>query len=818
MISRRLALVSAGVCMLAAAPQAAILTVDAREQPAPPETGYLHMGSSTAPDGHTLTVNNRYLMLDSVPWLPVMGEFHFARVPRAYWEEELSKMRSAGVDIVSTYVFWNFHERTSGRFDWTGDLDLRAFVTLCAKLGLKVFVRPGPWVHSESRFGGLPDWVVGAMPTRQSDPEFLHYVALWYDQVGAQLKGLLWKDGGPVIGIQVSNEYAARGPERGAQYILDLKRLAVAAGLDVPLYTVTGWDNAVVPPNEVIPVEGGYADEPWGLSTAVNPPSEVYAFRFQSRVRGTFDAASPAPPSDADRLAAHVPFFGAEFGGGVPTMYRRRPIMQPADAAAMLPVQLGSGANLYGYYMFHGGQISPTHDEMEETTAIGAYNDLPLIDYDFQAPLGAYGQQHPVMGALRPFHFFLNAFGDRLAPMAVHQPEVISKGQEDLVTPRFSVRSLGNSGFLFFNNHVRQHAMAEQKDVRFAVDLPGETVTFPSAPITIPSDAYFIWPIGMDLSGARLAWATAQPVTEIEAAGGPVYAFVAQDGIPAEFAFDQAGVTRVTSSSGKVAHGGGRYVVTGVAPGTGATIDVRLRSGKTMRVLVLTEAEGAELTLPQLEGSRHLMLTGAQAFTDGETLTLLSTGEPGIHLAVYPPLSHAPTADLTMTAEGSDGVFQVFGATATPRALSVAVTRLRDAEPVPPLLLGAPRNTAHEPAPETFGRSAAWTLSVNGSVDDRHDAFLRIYARGDVARLFSGVAMLDDQFLNGSVWEIGLRYVAGVLGTPMTLTVLPLRKDAPIYLDQGVERMVQGRDQLAQVDSVTVVPQYRLDIAAGPSR
>ena len=818
MIPLRLALVLAGVCLLAAAPPATILTVDAREQPAPPEAGWLRTGTATAPGGHSLAVNSRYVLRDSVPWLPVMGEFHFARVPRAYWEEELSKMKAAGVDIVSTYVFWNFHERTPGRFDWSGDLDLRAFVSLCAKLGLAVFVRPGPWVHSESRFGGLPDWVVHAMPTRLSDPEFLHYVGLWYDQVGAQLRGLLWKDGGPVIGLQLANEYAARGPRRGEQYILDLKRLALAARIDVPLYTVTGWDNAVVPPHEVIPVEGGYADEPWGLSTAENPPSEVYAFRFQSRVRGTFDAAAPAPPSDADRLADHVPFFGAEFGGGVPTMYRRRPIMQPADVAAMLPVQLGSGANLYGYYMFHGGQLSPTHDEVQENTAIGGYNDLPMINYDFQAPLGAYGQEHPVMGALRPIHFFLNAFGSRLAPMAVHRPAAISRGQEDLVTPRWSVRSQGNSGFLFLNNHVRQHAMAAQKDVRFAVQLPGGTVTFPTAPVTIPTGAHFIWPIGMDLSGARLAWATAQPVTEIEAGSTPVYVFMAQDGIPAEFAFDQAGVSRVAASSGRVAREGGRWIVTGVTPGTGTALDVRLSSGKMVRALVLTEAQAAGLTLPRLEGSRHLLLTSAQAFTDGDTLTLLSTGDPDIRFAVYPPLAHAPAADLTVTEKRPDGVFQVFDATAPARTISATVTPLRDAEPVPPLVLGPPRNTAHEPTPEVFGRSAAWTLAVSGSVDDRHDAFLRIRARGDVARLFSGVTMLDDQFLNGTVWEIGLKYVASALNAPLTLTVLPLRKDAPIYLDQGVDRMVEGQDQLARVDSVTVVPQYRLAIAVGPSR
>ncbi|HKI95456.1 MAG TPA: beta-galactosidase [Gemmatimonadales bacterium] len=818
MLPRSVPLALLALCLTAAQQPTTLLTVDARTQPAPPETGWLHMGTATAPDGRTLDVNSRYLVLNGKPWLPIMGEFHFARVPHRFWKEELSKMKSAGVEIVSTYVFWNFTEKTPGDFNWTGDRDLRAFVTLCKQLGLYVFIRPGPWVHSEDRFGGLPDWVVHAMPTRQSDPEFLKYVGRWYDQVGQQVTGLLWKDGGPVIGVQVSNEYSARGPERGEQYILDLKRLAIAAGMDVPMYTVTGWDNAVVPAHEVIPLEGGYADEPWGLSTTKNPPSEVYAFRFQSRVRGTFDASKPAPLSDADRLAPHVPFFGAEFGGGVPTMYRRRPIIRPDDVAAMLPVQIGSGANVYGYYMFHGGQISPSHGEMEEKTAIGGYNDLPMIDYDFQAPLGAYGQQHAVMGNLRPYHFFVNAFGGRLAPMTVHQPSTISKGQEDLVTPRFSVRSLGNSGFLFMNNHVRQYTMAEQKDVRFEVRLPNETLTFPSAPITIPTDAYFIWPINMDLSGATLAYATAQPVTEIDASGTPTYVFMAQNGIAPEFAISQTGVARVTTRGGKVSRSGGRYVVKGMTPGTNATLDVRLRSGKSVRVLVLTEAQAGNLTLPTLDGSTHLLLSSAQAFTDGSTLTLLSTGDPDIRLAVYPALSKAPSANLTMTEGKQDGVFQTWSAHAAPRTLSVTVTPLREAGRVPPLELGPPQNTAHEPMPEVFGRSAAWKLTLTGAVTDSQDAFLRIYARGDVARLFSGVTMLDDQFLNGNVWEVGLRYVQSALDDPLTLTVLPLRKDAPIYLDKGVDAMVEGQDQLAKVDSVTVVPQYRLDVSTGRSR
>ena len=370
------ALVCAGVGFEARA--ATTLAVDAREQSPAPETGYLHMGTGVGPGG-AIGVNSRYLTLDGKPWLPVMGEFHFTRVHNQDWEEELLKMKAVGVSIVSTYIFWNHHELTEGRFDWTGDRDLRRFVTLSGKLGLKVFIRPGPWVHSESRFGGIPDWVVRAVPARSNDPTYLRYVARYWDQIAAQTKGLLWKDGGPIIGMQLENEYNITGPGQGREHIAELKRMAVAAGFDLPLYTVTGWDNTVYPMQEVTPVFGGYADEPWGLTTDKSPPAETYVFRFDTRARGNLGAeTSNDTPGDAIVSAPHTPFLGAEFGGGVPTMYRRRPIMAPDDTAAMLPVELGSGVNLYGYYMFHGGRNSPDHDALEENTSIGAYNDLPI--------------------------------------------------------------------------------------------------------------------------------------------------------------------------------------------------------------------------------------------------------------------------------------------------------------------------------------------------------------------------------------------------------------------------------------------------------
>ena len=816
---KRLCIAVLALAVLAATPSAratTVLAVDAREQPPAPETGYLHFGSGLSPGGHAIGINSQYLTLDGKPWLPVMGEFHFTRVPEEYWREELLKMRSAGVNIVSTYIFWNHHERTEGHFLWSENRDLRRFVTLCADLGLKVFIRPGPWVHSEARFGGIPDWVVQAMPTRASDPTYLHYVSRYWTEIAAQLKGLLWKNGGPIIGMQIENEFNQTGPGQGAGHIADLKKLALGAGLDVPLYTVTGWDNTIYPEHEVTPVQGGYADEPWGTTAVQSPPSEVYTFRFLSRVHGV--KVAPVPMSQADSDTAHTPFLGAEFGGGVPTMYRRRPIMQPDDTAAMLPVQLGSGVNLYGYYMFHGGQNSPDHDSLEENTSIGAYNDLPIIDYDFQAPLGAYGQQHEVLTKIRPFHYFLQAFGSDLAAMSVHRPDVVSKGLDDLVTPRFSVRSLGDAGFLFVNNHVRQYRMAAQTGVQFSVEFPHATVAIPGHAIDVPPDAYFIWPINLNLSGATLVYATAQPVTRIDDGAVPAYVFRAQDGIVPEFAFDEKSVSAVTSSAGTVNHDGAarRYLVSGLRAGTNAFIDVKTFSGGSLRLLVLTQSQAERLTLPVLEGRPHLLLTDAQTFSDSNGADLLSTGNSRFRFAVFPHLSRTPSVNLALKAVRPDGLFQQFEARAPKRTMSVSLKKLRDAQPVPALTLGFPANTPHEPVPETFGKSAAWSISVRGaSPMQTEDAFLRIRARGDVARLFAGATMMDDHFLDGSVWEIGLNRYSKEIAGPLVLTVLPLRNDAPIYLDGGVAAMTGGQDQIADVLDVSAVPQYRLHIHTG---
>lgn len=787
---------------------ATILKVDATAQPPAPETGYLHMGTSVSPKGVKLDVNSRYMTVDGKPWLPVAGEFHFSRFDHRYWNEELAKMKSSGVDIVSTYLFWNHHEAKEGHFDWTGDRDLRQFVTLANKNGLKVLLRIGPWSHGESRFGGLPDWVVRSTRIRSNDPAYMRYVARYYDQIGKQVKGLLWKDGGPVIAVQLENEYYARGEGEGPAHIAELKKLALAAGLDVPLYTVTGFhDSDDFPPHEVVPMQGGYSDQPWGYGTTKLAPSENYRFRL-----GEFWSASLGAQTrlrsggDNTDTVRHVPFFSAEFGGGAPDMYRRRPALSGDDTAAMLPVELGSGINWYGYYMFHGGQQSPDHDaDLQESTASGYPNDLPLIDYDYQAPLGAYGQARDSLNKVRPVHYFLNAFGAGLAPMQPHAPDNAPTKNDDFTTPRFAVRTLGDSGYLFLNNHIHQYAMAAQTDIQFQVKLPSETLTFPSRPVTV-ADNYFIWPINMDLGAAKLAWATAQPVTRL----GNVTILRAVKDIPVELAFD--GASAVAAASGTVQKNGTRMILTDLKPGSDAMVTVTGAGGATIRLLVLSADQGEHAFLANLEGQKRLLLTQSEFYVQDGKINLLSDGSPQFAFSVFPHLAKAPAGSLKVAADGQDGVFQHFAASAPARDIAVKITQTRKAGPMPAPLLTGTRNTVVIPKPETFALSAAWSLELpKDPVAKLNDVFLEIRARGDVGRLFADGWLMDDHFFSGRTWEVGLKRFTGRLNQPLTLTVLPLRKDTPIYLDDGVAAMVTG-DQTAELLDVKAVPQYRLTL------
>ena len=232
---------------------------------APKETTLLAMGGTDS-RGNLWQVDNRSFLKNGKRFLPVMGEFHFSRYEPEDWEEELLKMRAGGVDIAATYVFWIHHEERQGEWDFTGCRDLRRFLEICRRIDMPVWLRIGPWAHGECRNGGFPDWVVSdpERKARTNDPAYLELVKAFYNKVGEQAAGMTAKDGGPVLGIQLENEYGhCGGPsdrEEGMAHMRTLKKLALEAGFDVPYYTATGWGGAYVVDGETLPVLGGYVD------------------------------------------------------------------------------------------------------------------------------------------------------------------------------------------------------------------------------------------------------------------------------------------------------------------------------------------------------------------------------------------------------------------------------------------------------------------------------------------------------------------------------------------------------------------------------
>ena len=804
--------------------QITVLKIDASAPAPTPLTGHLHLsampGDSIAPNGEKIAINSQYLTKNGLPWLPVMGEFHYSRSPASTWDTELQKMKAAGISVISSYVIWNHHEELEGHFNWQGNRDLNRFLRLCKKNGLQAMVRIGPWSHAEVRFGGIPDWVVNAMPTRSDDGQYLHYVERFYQQIGRQLDGQLWKQGGPVIGIQIENEFNLSGPLQGAQHIHTLKGLALQAGMAVPLYTVTGWDATIYPQGEVVPVFGGYPDEPWGVSQQELPPKETYAFRFGSRVSGDLGAQTSATVAGtADSDLNLTPFLGAEYGAGLPAMYRRRTLVSADDIASMLPVQLGSGVNLLGYYMFHGGRnpLSMAGTGMQESSLSGGYNDTPMISYDFQAPLGPDGQQRKVLELLRPYHYFLNDFGSRLAPMTVRKPEQVPSGEADLNSVRWSVRSKDDQAFVFVNNHVRQYSMADHEQVRFAVKLPHASVNFPERAVHIHDGSYFIWPVNFDMDGTTLRYATVQPIARLDhGKAGVTFVFSSAPGIDVELGFDRKLTGFIAANHAQISGHDDQLVVHGEAT---CTLKIVQRDKPAVTILVLNPEQTRQLSIGTFAGQRRLLISSAQAYFDRGTVELHSAGQSQFRLGVYPALSAAELKALKTSVPLQtvrQDLFQILGAEVAPVQLEVNSVLKREAKAVPAVPIGGIAQAAQEPKPESFSTSAAWAIGLPEAQlhkvlrsPDIDDVLLNIDFVGDIGRLFSGLNLVDDWYYWGGAWQIGLK---NHLHTGLVVSVLPLRADAPIYLPKDSRPDFAGKPQIAALNKVALIPVYKLTL------
>lgn len=200
----------------------------------------LPIGVSAAPWPAFSTRGTQFIR-DGRPYQLISGAIHFQRIPRAYWKDRLQKARAMGLNTVETYVFWNLVELREGQFDFTGNNDIGAFVREAASQGLNVILRPGPYVCAEWEAGGFPAWLF-ADPTlrvRSQDPRFLDASQRYLEALGTQVRPLLNGNGGPIIAVQVENEYGSYGDDHG--YLQAVRALFIKAGLGgALLFTADG--------------------------------------------------------------------------------------------------------------------------------------------------------------------------------------------------------------------------------------------------------------------------------------------------------------------------------------------------------------------------------------------------------------------------------------------------------------------------------------------------------------------------------------------------------------------------------------------------
>ncbi|KZE88578.1 beta-galactosidase [Microbacterium sp. TNHR37B] len=682
-----------------------------------------------------LSATDRTFRRDGVPVIPVSGEIHYSRTPRARWAERLRQLRAGGITIASTYVFWNHHVRADDTTSFSGQLDLAAFVDEVAAAGLDLVLRIGPWVHGEARNGGFPDPVQWAdVVHRSDDPAYLTLVREWFGALARALDGRA-RPGGPVIGIQVENELYDR-----PQHLSTLITLAREAGMSAPLWTATAWGGAQLPAGEVVPLFGGYADGFWV------DPDGGWQPNFRAHFFPSHDWDDPgvgddvrgrlgfAPAADDISRAAELHGFPpatCELGSGMAAAYHRRPVLSARDVAALAHVKIGNGSGWQGYFMYAGGR-NPGPG-LQETQDTGYPNDLPSRGYDFGAPLSQAGDPRSSSALLRAQHAFLAAFGDRLGGMTSSLPAVRPAGLDDRSTLRWALRSDGREGFVVISHHQPYEGVETARGVRIAVELDDGTVTLPAEPVDIPAGTLARWPVGLALGSTRVHAVTASALTLLPPAPGaadPTLVVVADAGIPVEIRGEDEAPRVVTA---------GIHRVGGTA------------------VLVLDDADEVWVR------GQELYRTDGELAWDDETVLLRGA-------------SRLDRYDLARER------WERLETGAPPARRAVPIQTTRAAGPVPADYgFGGSRHRA--PSPAVFEDSAAVHALEIGDPGD--DGVLEVAWAGDVAELRVDGVTVDDRFWDGERWTVSLADVGVTAASAVTLHVLPLSEESTVWLPPG---------------------------------
>lgn len=335
----------------------------------------------------TFEAGNGTFLLNGNPFVVKAAEIHYPRIPKPYWEHRIKMCKALGMNTVCIYIFWNIHEQREGQFDFTGNNDVAEFCRLAQKNGMYVIVRPGPYVCAEWEMGGLPWWLLKKkdIRLREQDPYFMERVKIFEQKVGEQLAPLTIQNGGPIIMVQVENEYGSYGEDK--PYVSEIRDcLRGIYGKDLALFQCDWSSNFE---------KNGLDDLTWTMN-----------FGTGANINDQFRRLGELRPN--------APKMCSEFWSGWFDKWGARHETRPAkDMVDGMDEMLSKGIS-FSLYMTHGGT---SFGHWAGANSPGFAPDVTSYDYD--APINEYGQTTPKYFELQKM---MEKYNDGKALPAVPKP------------------------------------------------------------------------------------------------------------------------------------------------------------------------------------------------------------------------------------------------------------------------------------------------------------------------------------------------------------------------------------------------------------
>ena len=349
---------------------------------------------SAARKGGTFTVGDKTFLLNGKPFVVKAAELHYPRIPHPYWEHRIKMCKALGMNTVCLYVFWNIHEQQEGRFDFTGNNDVAEFCRLAQRNGLYVIVRPGPYVCAEWEMGGLPWWLLKKkdIRLREPDPYFMERVKLFERKVGEQLASLTIQNGGPIIMVQVENEYGSYGENKA--YVSAIRDIVRQSGFDKVTLFQCDWASNFE--------KNGLEDLVWTMNFGTGADIDQQFRRL-------------------GELRPNAPQMCSEFWSGWFDKWGARHETRPAKAMVEGIDEMLSKGISFSLYMTHGGT---SFGHWAGANSPGFAPDVTSYDYD--APINEYGQATPKYWELRHTMEKYNDGGKLPAPPKAPMPVITS--------------------------------------------------------------------------------------------------------------------------------------------------------------------------------------------------------------------------------------------------------------------------------------------------------------------------------------------------------------------------------------------------------